>query len=173
MVLRDNLTTNQKQKLASDINNAQSLDELKNIMLKMVDSQPTIDSSRVRGWVDSIKSSRSTIAEANAVDISIMEGDMYYGIDRSDEISDLLKCDGLVSLKYIKSTRKQWACTKCNNTIHVGSEAFRSFRRHNEKKFDKLYHCVDCMGKIVKELDEESNEAIHTIAYHDAMSNEF
>ena len=64
----------------------------------------------------------------------------------------------LVSLKAIGKTKKEWTCCKCNQKIKIGSSAARSFRKHSDWEFEKLYWCVDCLHKLDKILEQSEME---------------
>lgn len=153
----DQMTSRLKSKLLSEINDAKSVDELKQVMVKIVETKPVLKSENVKGWVDIINRNRSLIAQANA----------SVGYDEPSDYT-YADCDDLIQVKYIGSTKKEWKCCDCKKTIPIGSEAFRSFKKSNFNRYEKLYRCVSCMSKVVESIEKEGNEAIHAIAFHEA-----
>jgi hypothetical protein len=105
-----------------------------------------LSNSVLKGWVDTINRNRQLVYTAFGDDVG----------------------DDLVSLKYIGTTKKEWSCCSCSSSISIGSTAFRSFRQVGFG-FDKLYRCVTCVDKIVSELEDLGNEAIHALAFSDCM----
>lgn len=159
----DTMTDTLKKRLKGRIEKATSVEELKSIMLTMVNEQPTIKSEEVKTYPNSIKNDMALMYEAFFA--SFVESEHEGLLNLSNEIDPY----GLTSLKYIGKTKKAWTCFDCNKHIQIGSEAFRSFKQLNLKTFDKRYRCVSCVGNLVTLYKEEGREAIHTIAYHGSM----
>jgi hypothetical protein len=75
---------------------------------------------------------------------------------------------GLITLKPIGRTKKEWSCNECNKTIEKGSSCARSFRT-NGFGFDKLYWCGNCLKQTLKELNQVEELNISENAFDEAI----
>jgi hypothetical protein len=155
------------KRITAMITKARTAEEIKEVLFAMnekltaTQTANNITKQKAETWIRSIKSDFAKILEAGLIDVyrNPKTGQLYADFDP----------DGLTSLQFINSTKKKWVCHDCKKDIPTQSQAFRSFKRITERTFDKRYRCTSCIKALVDFYDGEGNEAIHHMAYMDAL----
>lgn len=168
----------------ADIDKATNMEDLKKLLHRMVDTQNAVSNAVSKGvtsgvqldpskmtpkdvdkLISVVNGHRATIRQAFSLTLPVHKADFNEGYIDEDVMKELFKSDGLINIIYVKSTRKEWKCCECEETLEISSEAFRS-EFFNGRDYIKLYRCTPCFKKRAEDVKYEASEANHTIALY-------